>query len=208
MKTKLALILGIICMAVSALTLFSVLGHAQTGGASTFTFINVGPSDDINATFKEVTATDVDVSLLKSDRTLLKLDISPVKLPKAVISSVFIKFSSPNEATMAASWLMNNKTNLVTSYLVSYTANRGNRPITLMNGAPLLDSGAVFSSKEFSRDNSLDKIIEKVIRDRELTQGIYGRDGWWRKQLDSLTCQGIYKANCDKISETKYPPRP
>lgn len=212
MKTKLALILGIICIAVSAVTLFSVLSHADV---VTLAFPDANLSGSVKG-----------VSVLNNDPKFVRLDISPMNFPKAgELSMVFIRFSDEYEASIGREILVNQKMELKSSYYQYFSASKSQPTRRIMawfvdsegKVAPYQAPQAVAVDprnvsvhfENISLEPNLEELVSKRIRDDQLNKGIYvgtyGKmmwvwDGMW------TTCGPTVKSSCHQ-PDPKYPTR-
>jgi len=214
LKTKLALILGIICMAISALTLFSALSHADSA-PSTLTFYN---ADGLSGYIKGA-------SVLSSNLRVVRLDVSLMNFPKAgELSMIFIKFPNDYEASVARDILLTQRMDLTTPYILhtagtkypaevvplansegGYTLNEAPKGVLLSADRVQVIEGnnllvfhdivlkQVRINQELMAKQTRDhqSVVAKQIRDQQLNQGIYnGAYGKMMWVLDGLACRG------------------
>jgi hypothetical protein len=206
LKTRLALILGIICIAVSAVTLYSVLSHAE--GVQTVTFV-----DNNNATSPIKGA-----QILGNDPKRLKIDMAPVSFPRVGdLSMVIIRFSNEYEASVARDLLMSQKLNLETTYLRETRLNHPPIPSVVGEDGSSVRGQTpqavfVWSDKMFvSLPNKIQKptlqdLVSEQVRIEQWNKGdytgsYYGISGsvwkWWDKQ----NCHGTF--NTPQCNEDK-----
>jgi len=190
-KKNFALILGLICIAVSAVTLFSVLSHGDSA-ISTFTFL-----DSSDGTTSWVT----DASISSSNANVLKLEISTVTVPRVgPISEIFIQFADQYEASVARDLFSKQEMDLAASY-VRFSTGTKYQVVPFVNAeskadgdkipqAPLLFPDKVYVTQG-NNARTLQEVVSKQVRLNQINQGIYvGAYGKMMWTIDGILCRG------------------